>query len=395
MGHFGAPPIRRAWFALVFPALTLNYLGQGALVLRDHASVENPFYLLFPGWSRIPMVFLATVATVIASQAVISGAFSVSRQAVQLGFLPHLTIRHTSKQEAGQVYAPGINWALYVAVLILVLGFESSAALASAYGIAVTATFILNTILFLAVVRVIWRKPIWMIVVGAVVFGTIEVSFFAANLTKVVHGGWLPIVVAACVVTVLLTWQKGRNIVTRSRTEKEGSLRELVTQIDDLDPPVHRVPGTAVFLNASPHTAPLALRANVEHNHTLHEAVVVVTIEFDRVPHVPDAERLRIDDLGDRADGISHITARYGFQDQPDVPHALRLATDSDLEVAIDVDDATYFLSRMTLVRTDAPTMPTWQKRLFLAAAHNAANPVEYFGLPVDRTISMGAQIEL
>ena len=257
-----------------------------------------------------------------------------------------------------------------------------------------TATFILNTILFLAVVRLIWKKPRWMIVLGAVVFLSVEIAFFAANLTKIVHGGWLPIAVAACIVTVLLTWQRGREIVTRNRTKKEGNLRDLVAEIRATEPPLHRVPGTAVFLNASTETAPLALRANVEYIHSLHEAVVIITIEFDNVPHVPDAERLRIDDLGDRKDGITHITARFGFQDEPKVPQALRLAATGGLEREIDVDTATYFLSRMTLVRTDAPGMPRWQKRLFLTVAHNAGNPVEYFGLPIDRTVTMGAQVE-
>jgi len=325
---------------------------------------------------------------------VISGAFSVSRQAVQLGILPHLTIKHTSKREPGQIYVPSINWGLFVAVLVLVIGFGSSAALASAYGIAVTATFILNTILFLAVVRTIWHKPVWVIILGAVGFLSVEVAFFAANLTKVAHGGWLPIAVAACIVTVLLTWQKGRQIVTRNRTNKEGNLRTMVADIRAMDPPLYRTPGTAVFLNANIQTAPLALRANVEHNQTLHRNVVIITIEFDKVPHVPDSDRLRIDDLGDRHDGISHVTARFGFQDEPNVPAALRLAVVDQIEGDIDVDKATYFLSRMTLVRTDAPGMPRWQKRLFLTVAHNAANPVEYFGLPIDRTVTMGAQVE-
>ncbi|HEY2793976.1 MAG TPA: potassium transporter Kup [Micromonosporaceae bacterium] len=394
MGHFGPSPIRLAWFLLVFPALILTYLGQGALVLHSPSAVENPFYLLFPSWSRTGMVFLATIATVIASQAVISGAFSVSRQAFQLGILPQLTIKHTSAREPGQIYAPGINWALFVTVIVIVLGFGSSAALASAYGVAVTGTFILNTVLFLAVVRIIWRKPIWMVVLGGVVFLTVEVSFFAANLTKIVHGGWLPIVVALAVFTALMTWQRGRIIVTRNRTAKEGSLREFVTDVHDMEPPLDRVPGTAVFLNAVPDTAPLALRANVEHNHVLHEAVIVFSIQFARVPHVPDSERLKIDDLGDAHDGITHVTALFGFQDDPDVPRALSLEKAKDIEVGTDIASATYFLSRMTIVRTDAPGMPRWQKRLFLTMAHNAANPVEYFNLPIDRTISMGAQIE-
>ncbi len=395
MGHFGATPIRLAWFFLVFPTLTLNYLGQGALILRSPRAVENPFYLIFPGWAQIPMVLLATVATVIASQAVISGAFSVSRQAVQLGVLPQLTIRHTSEQEEGQVYVPGINWGLYIAVLALVLGFGSSAALASAYGVAVTATFILNTILFLAVVRVVWHKPWWVVVLGAVGFLTVEVSFFAANLTKIVHGGWLPLVVATAVFVVLMTWQRGRRIVTANRTAKEGPLTAFVEEVRSMDPPVNRVPGTAVFLNANPRTTPLALRANVDHNHTLHRTVVIFTIVFERLPHVDPAERLTVDDLGYRDDGIIYITAHFGFQDSPDVPAALRVAAAMDVETPIDVDDASYFLSRMTIVRTDAHGMPGWQKRLFLTLSHNAANPAEFFRLPTDRAISMGAQVQI
>jgi KUP system potassium uptake protein len=227
-----------------------------------------------------------------------------------------------------------------------------------------------------------------------VVFLSVEVSFFAANLTKIVHGGWLPLAVAAIIFTVLMTWRRGRVIVTRNRTAKEGSLRDFVAEVHEMEPSVYRVPGTAVFLNAVPDTAPLALRANVEHNHTLHEAVIIFSIEFARVPHIPPDERLVIDDLGDPDDGITHVTALFGFQDEPDVPQALRSPAAAGIEVPTDIDDATYFLSRMTIVRTGAPGMPAWQKRLFLSLAHNAANPVEYFNLPIDRTISMGAQIE-
>ncbi len=395
MGHFGAPAIRRAWFFLVFPALTLNYLGQGALVLHSPAAVDNPFFLIFPGWAQLPMVALATVATVIASQAVISGAFSVSRQAVQLGVLPQLTIRHTSAREEGQVYVPGINWGLFVAVVALVVGFGSSARLASAYGVAVTATFLLNTTLFLAVIRVIWHRPWWLVALGAVGFGIIEMAFFAANFTKVVHGGWLPLAVAAAVSTVLLTWQRGRRIVTRNRTAKEGTLDDFADRVRGLDPPVTRVPGTAVFLNANAATTPLALRANVDANHVLHDQVLIFSIVFDKVPHVPAEDRLVVHDLGHRAAGITHLTAHFGFADSPDVPAALRGATGHDLPAGVDIDHAVYFLSRMTLVRTNAPGMPRWQKRLFLTVAHNAANPTDYFGLPTNRTISMGAQVEM
>ena len=395
MGHFGATPIRLAWFALVLPCLVLNYLGQGALIVRSPQAVENPFFLLLPSWAQLPMVLLATVATVIASQAVISGAFSVSRQAVQLGVLPPITIRHTSQQEVGQVYAPAINWGLYAAVVALVLGFGSSAGLASAYGIAVTGTFLINTALFLAVMRTIWKRPWWLVALVGIAFGSVEVAFFTANLTKIVHGGWLPIVVAGAIFVLLLTWQRGRIIVTRNRKTTEGSLREFVASLKDLEPPVHRVPGTAVFLNASTTTTPLALRVNVEHNHTLHEHVLVVSVEFDKIPHIPDEQRLIIDDLGDIQDGMAHVTARFGYQDAPDVPRALRLLPPGQVDTDVDVDNAAYFLSRMTLVRTDADTMPAWQKRLFLSLAHNASNPTEYFGLPTNRSISMGAEIDL
>jgi KUP system potassium uptake protein len=395
MGHFGRPPITRAWFFVVFPALTLNYLGQGALILRSPAAISNPFFLILPTWAQLPMVLLATVATVIASQSVISGAFSVTRQAVQLGFLPRMTIRHTSDHEVGQVYSPAINWGLYVAVVVLVLGFESSAALASAYGVAVTGTFVLNTILFLVVARTLWQKPRWMIATGAAVFGITELTFFAANLTKVAHGGWLPLIVAAVVFTVLMTWQRGRVIVTRNRAAEEGPLMAFIEHVNAMQPPLQRVSGTAVFLNATVDTTPLALRANVEHNHVLQERVIIMNISVQNVPHVPADQRLTGDTLKYTDDGISHLHARFGFQDEPNVPAALADAVSQGLIEPAALDEVTYFLSRITLVRTAEPGMPRWQKRLFLTISHNSANPVEYFGLPIERSISMGAQIPI
>ena len=395
MGHFGRAPIRRGWFFLVFPALTLNYLAQGSLILRSPKAVKNPFFLLLPTWARIPMVLLATVATVIASQSVISGAFSVTQQAVQLGFLPRLTIRHTSR-EIGQIYAPAINVSMFVTVVAIVIGFGSSTALASAYGVAVTGTFILNTVLFLAVARLLWHKPWRLIALGAAVFLTVEVSFFAANLTKVVHGGWLPLAIAFTVFTVLMTWRKGQERVTVNRRREEGPLRDFIKQLDAADSPVQRVPGTAVFLSSHPQTTPLALRANVEHNHVLHERVIIVSIETARVPHVADAKRLRADHLGHPADGITVLTARFGFQEEPDVPATLRLAAEQNLlEGTLDVDHASYFLSQLTIVPTDTPGMSTWRKKLFLAMAHNAANPAVYFRLPDDRTVTIGERIDL
>ncbi len=396
MGHFGRAPIRRAWFLLVFPALTLNYLAQGSLILRSPKAVENPFFLLVPAWGQVPMVLLATVATVIASQSVISGAFSVTRQAVQLGFLPRMRIRHTSEHEVGQIYSPAINRGLFIAVVALVLGFGSSTALASAYGVAVTGTFVLNTILFLAVARLLWHKPKRLIALGAVVFLTIEVSFFAANLTKVAHGGWLPLALASVVFTVLLTWRKGRTIVSANRSREEGPLQEFVTHLDRRDFPVARVPGTAVFLNANSTTTPLALRANVEHNHVLHEHVVIVSIETEMVPHVLEAERLESDGLGESGDGITRVTAHFGFQDETDVPATLRLADRLGLlEGPCDLDRASYFLSHITIVPSQEATMGNWRKKLFLSLARNASSPVEYFRLPGNRTVTMGERIEL
>ena len=353
MGHFGRRPISRAWFFGVFPALTLNYLGQGALILDSPTSVENPFYLLAPGWAQLPVVILATVATVIASQSVISGAFSVTAQAVQLGFLPRLSIRHTSDREIGQVYAPGINWGLFVAVVGLVLGFGSSAALANAYGVAVTGTFILNTILFLAVARFLWRKPRWMIALGGTVFLTIEVAFFSANLAKVAHGGWVPLALAAGVFTLLMTWHKGQHIVTENRTEQEGPLLEFVEALEARKPSIRRVPGTAVFPTANAETTPLALRANVEHNHVLHENVIIISIRTERVPHVPEADRLVVDGLGDPTDGIVRLSAHFGFQDAPYIPATLRLAAARKLlEGDVEIGAVSYFLSQITIVRT-------------------------------------------
>jgi KUP system potassium uptake protein len=394
MGHFGRSPIRRAWFAVVFPALILNYMGQGALILHTPRAIDNPFFLLFPHWGRVPMVIVATAATVIASQAVISGAFSVTRQAVQLGFLPRLTILHTSREEVGQVYAPGVNWGIFAAVVALVVGFGSSARLASAYGIAVTGTLAIDTLLFFVVVRYLWRKPLWLVLAGAALFLTVDLTFLSANLTKVLHGGWFPLSIAFVVFVVLTTWQRGREIVTRNRTDEEGPLRAFVEEVRAMEPPVYRAPRTGVFLNANIETTPLALRANLEHNHTVHASVVIVSVQTLRVPHVAGGERVTVDDLGYQDDGITHITARFGFQDTIDVPATLRMAA-KHVEGAIDVDRASYFLSRITIVPTGAPGMAPWRKKLFVAIARNAANPVVYFGLPDDRTVVMGSQIEL
>jgi KUP system potassium uptake protein len=394
MGHFGRQPIRRAWFFLVFPALTLNYLGQGALIMGSPKAVASPFFLLFPHSLRIPVVVLATVATVIASQAVISGAFSVTRQAMQLGFLPRLTVYHTSVHE-GQIYMPAVNSGLFVAVVALVVGFGSSAALASAYGIAVTGTLAIDTILFFVIARVMWRTPFWAVAAGAAGLLTVDLAFFGANVPKVVHGGWFPLVIGVLMYTLLMTWQKGRAIVTARRKEEEGPLQAFVDFLHEADPDVHRTHGTAVFLSASKETTPLAMRANVEHNHTLHENVVILSIETLKVPHVPPDERVHVDQLGYSDDGIEHITVRLGFQDQPDVPALLRLAEGGQIECDLNPDRTSYFLSQITIVRTDDRDMATWRKKLFINLARLSSNPVEYFRLPIERTVTMGQAIDL
>jgi KUP system potassium uptake protein len=394
MGHFGKSPIRRAWLLAVFPALTLNYLGQGALILEHPSGISNPFYLLVPHWGRIPMIVLACVATVIASQSVISGAFSLARQAVQLGYLPRIRVVHTSPQEVGQVYVPFVNWTLLVAVLILVFAFESSAKLAAAYGIAVTGTITITFALFLVNARrsMGWRT--WQVVLAAAFFGLVDAAFLGANLVKIFKGGWLPLVVAVGVYTVLSTWQQGRRIVTRNRARKEGSLAGFIEVLRITQPPVQRVSGTAVFLNRGVKTTPLAMRANVDHNHTLHETALIVSIESVPAPYVEESERITISSLAYPDDGISSVVARYGFQERPDVPDIVQRASPG-LETPCDLSDITYFLSKMEIVETDAPGMPRWRKRLFLATTHIAADAVDYFQLPRSRTVLLGSAIEI
>jgi KUP system potassium uptake protein len=396
MGHFGRAPITRAWLALVFPALILNYMGQGALILGNpSANIASPFFLLVPHWGRLPMVFLATAATVIASQAVITGAFSVAHQAVQLGYLPRLRIAHTSEETAGQIYVPWINWVLMVSVLILVFAFETSAALAFAFGMAVTGTITITTLLFFYIVRHQWGKPLWLVALGAAGFLVVDLLFLAANATKITHGAWLPLLIGVAVFTVLTTWQRGRELITARRERIEGSLREFVAELHERRPPLQRVPGTAVFLNRNMTTTPLAMRANVEHNQILHSHVVILSIETLPVPHVERSERLEIDELGFADDGIAHIRARFGYMDEPNVPGVLHLAVEKGLECPLEVEEASYFLSTIELRTGDAPGMTRWRKRLFVATSQIAADAAEYFGLPRDRTVIMGSLIEV
>ncbi|HTU14832.1 MAG TPA: potassium transporter Kup [Solirubrobacterales bacterium] len=395
MGHFGRRPIRRAWFLFVFPALTLNYLGQGSLILEDPANIANPFFLLFPDWAHMPMVFLATIATVIASQAVISGAFSVTNQAIQLGFLPRLAVRQTSAEEIGQVYLPAVNWALFVAVIGLVIGFGSSAALASAYGVAVIGTLTIDTLLFLVVVRALWRKPLWMAILGGAVFLTIDLTFLAANLTKIFHGGWFPLGIGLVLFFLMSTWERGHKETTRIRREREGPLREFVEHVRDSDPPVLRVPGTAVYLNSRSDTAPIALKSAYERDHVIHERVVLLSIVTTKTPFVSESEQLTADEIGGAGHGISHLTARLGFMDSRDVPRLLRLANRIGADREIDVDGAYFYVSNMVLGGDGGTGMMRLRKRLFMVMARNASSPVEYFGLPPERTVIESTEVSL
>ncbi len=395
MGHFGRPAIVRGWLFLVLPACTLNYFGQGALLLGNESAKSAPFFLLTPEWARIPMVFLATAATVIASQAVITGAYSVASQAAQLGYLPRLRIAHTSESTVGQIYVPWINGVLMVSVLTLVFAFRSSSALAYAFGMAVTGTITITTLLFFYLAYTRWRTPLWLVLIGGGTLLLIDLMFFAANLTKLVHGAWLPLLIAIIAFTVMSTWQRGRELVTLAREKAEGPMKQFIDEVTHCDPPLVRIPGTAVFLNRGTETAPLAMRANVEHNRVLHEHVVIMSLETVPVPRIPDSERAQIDDLGYAKDGIFHVNARFGYMETPNVPRTLHLLDPADTEGQIDIEGASYFLSKLELAKGDAPTMTQWRKRLFIATSYITADAAQYFGLPLDRTVVMGSRIEV
>ena len=392
-GHFGASPIRRTWFSIVFPAVLLSYLGQSALILSHPAAIRNPFYLLVPAGGRIAMVFLATIATIIASQAAITGSFSIARQAVQLGFLPRLKIAHTSELE-GQIYVPVINYVLAFGVIALILIFQSSGALANIYGVAVTGTFVLDTILFLAVASALWHMAKWKLALIGVVFLTVEVSFFTSNVSKVSHGAWIPLTLGLITAILMVTWRRGREIVTRNRTEEEGPLDDFLYQVRMSDPPIHRCRTVAIYMNPSKDTTPLALKADVEHHGIFHDKVLIVSVEPVSVPHVDPDERLIAETLGSGLFKIRHVTLRAGYRDRTDVPAALAEARKRGLlERNLDLEHASYFVSRITITPDQDPGMSRWRKLLFVAMARNAASPIDTFRLPIDRTATVGAMI--
>ncbi|MGE5281848.1 MAG: potassium transporter Kup [Chloroflexota bacterium] len=391
MGHFGRPAISRAWFFVAFPALMLNYIGQASLILGTPSSASNPFYLLMPEWSRGLMIVLATCATLIASQAVITGAFSVTRQLVQLGFLPRMTITHTSSETIGQVYLPAVNWTLFVLVVGLCLGFGSSGALATAYGIAVMGTLLIDSILFLVVARMLWRRPRSLIALGVVGFVLLDLLFLAANLPKIATGGWFPLLVGAAVLLLLTTWHRGRELVTAERMRAEGALPDFIDEMHRKGLPT-RIKGTAVFLSPSKETTPLALRVAQKRLRAIPEEVVILTVDIRNVPTVPDEERAELDHLGDPDDGLSHLTLRYGYQDNPDVPRGINVARDQGL-ADFNPYHVTYYLSQMDLVPFGDEGMSRRRKNLFMVMARNAASPVAYFNLPAELVVGLGGQI--
>jgi KUP system potassium uptake protein len=393
MGHFGAGPIRRAWFYLVFPCLTINYIGQGALILRDPTTIDNPFFHLAPSWATLPLVILATLATVIASQAVISGTYSASQQAMLLGVMPRLRIRHTSREAGGQIYLPAVNWILFSGVLLLIAVFQSSTRLATAYGLAVTGTLILTSLLYLLLAKEVWNWP-WAqaIGVGVVILG-VEVAFLAANLLKILSGGWLPLLIAAVMVTVMLAWRDGLAILQQRRSEIEGPLEDFVEHVRRSG--ITRVPGLAVVPHPNSTTAPLALRTNVDFNKVLHEHVVIVQIVIENVPHIRHVDRVTVRDLGDTDDGIVHVCVRVGFADSQDIPKGLALAIGKTPELDVDPDEAHYFLSLLDVHASGNEGMTAWRKRLFVWMAHATANRTEDLHLPPERTIVIGARVDL
>ncbi len=386
LGHFGRRPIEIAWIWMIFPALLLNYLGQGALVLSDPSALANPLYKLYPEWALTPVILLATMATVIASQAVITGAFSIARQAIQLGLLPRLAVRHTSASVAGQIYMPRINFMIFVAVVVVVLQFRSSSALASAYGVSVTAAMVVDSVMALFVVWKLWKWPLWKAALLVLPLLAIEELFFMANMMKLIEGGWLPVAIASVVSMVMFTWRRGAGILVRDSHKLHTELDWLVRRLEAKPP--HRVAGTAIFLTADPTVAPVALMHNLKHNRVLHERNIILSIKTEDVPRVPRHERLTITRLSDH---FICVGARYGFMETPNVPNILERCRRKDLN--IDAGSTSFFLSRRTLRMAAKSEMPRWQDRLFIWLAAGAEDATAYFRIPHDRVVEVGTQV--
>jgi KUP system potassium uptake protein len=388
MGHFGELPIQIDWFSFVAPSLLLNYFGQGALLIQHPEAAKNPFYLLAPDWALYPLVVLSTLATVIASQAIISGAFSLTRQAVQLGYLPRLDIIHTSSAEVGQIYIPGVNWALMVSTIILVLSFRSSSNLAAAYGIAVTMTMLITTLLAFVVAWRRWKWPLWAALSVTVLFLIVDLAFFGANIVKIRQGGWFPLVVGAFVYLLMSTWKRGRHILAERLQRDAFPFAQFVATVRPDSPP--RVPGTAVFMARDSEATPAALLHNLKHNKVLHEQVILLTVITEEIPQVPKERRIEVTDM---TKGCYKVIARYGFMQYPGVPDVLDSLRAKGLD--LDLMRTSFFLSRETLIPSKRPGMALWREKLFALMSRNALRPTDFFRIPVNRVVELGMQVKL
>ena len=388
LGHFGRKPIQTAWYGLVFPALMLNYFGQGSLVLHDPAARENPFFLLFPEWAIIPMVVLATMATVIASQAVISGTYSLTRQAIQLGLLPRMRILFTSETTTGQIYMPRINWLLFAAVVVLILFFGSSANLAVAYGIAITATMVVDALLAIVVLRHCWHWRLLPTIATLGPFVVIAATFLAANSLKIANGGWMPILFGGALIMIMLTWRRGAAYLAEKTRRLEVSLLDLVRRLDAKPP--HRVPGTAIFLTGNPDGAPTSLLHNLKHNKVIHERNIIMTIRTESTPRVPSGKRVAIDELSET---FQRVTVSYGYMETPNILKGIAACRKQGL--AFDIMATSFFLSRRSLKPSPHSGMPVWQDKLFIALAGSADSATDYFHIPAERVVEIGAQVTI
>jgi KUP system potassium uptake protein len=388
MGHFGPRPIRLTWFAIVFPALVLNYFGQGALLLVNPESVGHPFYAMVPAWAIIPTVLLATLATIIASQAVISGAFSMTRQAIQLGYLPRLNIRHTAATQIGQIYIAPVNWMLMVCTISLVAGFQSSSKLAAAYGLAVTSTMIINTVLFFVVIRKLWHWPLIWALPLASLFLLVDLPFFAANVTKIFHGAWFPLVIGAAFFTLMLTWAKGRRILTGKLHKKLPPLHQFIVDLGSRPP--NKIDGDGIFLSGNKSVAPMALIKNVKHNHVVHNRTILLHFQVEDIPRVPNLEKIRTEKLGS---GFHRIVARYGFMEDFSLSGLFSLASEQGLD--LNLETMSFYIGRENLILADPSSMAHWRANLFIFMSRNAADAASFFNLPADQTIEVGVQLEI
>jgi len=386
MGHFGKAPIRMGWLAFVLPCLTLNYLGQGALILDDPTAADNPFWKMVPQFAYWPMLILATISTVVASQAVITGAFSVTQQAVQLGLLPRIDIRNTSETQAGQIFVPAVNTFLMVGVLVLLVVFQSSHNLTAAYGVAVTGTMLVNTLMAYSVIRKGWKWPMWAVVGTLVPFAFIDSVFLTSNLLKIPDGAWMPLVLGACLVVIMWTWVRGTQILTAKTRKDSLPLNDLIEMLQARPP--HRAPGMAIFLTSDPDVAPVALMHNLKHNKVLHEKNVILTVRTSERPRVKEADRVKMEPI---SDDVKKVTVTYGFMETPNVPRALGLCRRQGLK--FDIMSTSFFLGRRSLIPSARQGMPLWQDKLFIFLMRNAANPTDFFHIPPGRVVELGAQV--